>query len=86
MLSGRTLIWQVIRCLLNHSYLRIHFSLRCADYEICRAYLVLNQSSHKLANLCIFYCSSGPVWDSSTSKPTGYGVKMLTDYLLNVKK
>jgi hypothetical protein len=28
----------------------------------------------------------GPVWDTSTSKPTGYGVKFLTDYLLNLKK
>ncbi len=28
---------------------------------------------------------AGPVWDNASSKPTGYGVKMLVDYLLNVK-
>ena len=33
-----------------------------------------------------FYNFIGPVWDTSSSKPTGYGVKLLTDYLLNVKK
>lgn len=29
---------------------------------------------------------AGPVWDSSANKPTGYGVKLLVDYLLNAKK
>ncbi len=29
---------------------------------------------------------SGPVWDSSAYKPTGFGVKLLTDYLLSVSK
>jgi leucyl aminopeptidase len=29
---------------------------------------------------------AGPVWDSTNSKPTGYGVKLLTDFLLNLKK
>jgi len=29
---------------------------------------------------------AGPVWDTSNSKPTGYGVKLLTDYILNIKK
>lgn len=29
---------------------------------------------------------AGPVWDTSNNKPTGYGVKLLVDYLLNVKK
>ena len=28
---------------------------------------------------------AGTVWDSSCNKPTGYGVKMLTDYILNIK-
>jgi leucyl aminopeptidase len=29
---------------------------------------------------------AGPVWDTSKSVPTGYGVKFLTDYLINLKK
>jgi hypothetical protein len=29
---------------------------------------------------------AGPVWDSSSNRPTGFGVKLLVDYLLNVKK
>ncbi len=28
---------------------------------------------------------AGPVWDNAGNKPTGYGVKLLTDYLLNAK-
>jgi leucyl aminopeptidase len=28
---------------------------------------------------------AGPVWDTTQNKPTGYGVKMLTDYILNLK-
>ena len=28
---------------------------------------------------------AGPVWDNGTSKPTGYGVKLLVDFLLNAK-
>lgn len=28
---------------------------------------------------------AGPVWDSTANKATGYGVKLLVDYLLNVK-
>jgi len=28
---------------------------------------------------------AGPVWDTSASKPTGFGVKLLVDYLLNIK-
>lgn len=28
---------------------------------------------------------AGPVWDSSASKATGYGVKLLVDFLLNFK-
>ena len=28
---------------------------------------------------------TGPVWDNGANKPTGYGVKLLVDYLLNVK-
>ena len=28
---------------------------------------------------------AGPVWDNGAGKPTGYGVKMLVDYLLNAK-
>ena len=26
---------------------------------------------------------AGPVWDNSTHKPTGYGVKLLMNYILN---
>lgn len=29
---------------------------------------------------------AGPVWDNKESKPTGYGVKLLVDYLLNARK
>ena len=29
---------------------------------------------------------AGPVWDTSNSRPTGYGVKLLVDFLLSVKK
>jgi len=29
---------------------------------------------------------AGPVWDTATNKPTGYGVKLLVDLLLNIKK
>lgn len=29
---------------------------------------------------------AGPVWDTSASKPTGYGVKLLVDFLLTQKK
>jgi leucyl aminopeptidase len=29
---------------------------------------------------------AGPVWDTTNNKPTGYGVKLLTDFLLNLKK
>jgi leucyl aminopeptidase len=29
---------------------------------------------------------AGPVWDNKESKPTGYGVKLLVDFLLNSKK
>ena len=29
---------------------------------------------------------AGPVWDTSNTKPTGYGVKLLVDFLLNIKK
>lgn len=28
---------------------------------------------------------AGPVWDTSKSKPTGFGVKLLVDYILNIK-
>lgn len=28
---------------------------------------------------------AGPVWDSEANKPTGFGVKLLVDYLLNKK-
>jgi leucyl aminopeptidase len=29
---------------------------------------------------------AGPVWDTKDNKPTGFGVKLLTDFLLNLKK
>ena len=29
---------------------------------------------------------AGPVWDTKENKPTGYGVKTMTDFLLNLKK
>lgn len=29
---------------------------------------------------------AGPVWDTKDNKPTGYGVKFLTDFLLNLRK
>ncbi len=29
---------------------------------------------------------AGPCWDSVSNKPTGYGVKLLVDFILNVKK
>ena len=29
---------------------------------------------------------AGPVWDTKESKPTGYGVKTMTDFLLNLRK
>eukprot|EP00607_Mallomonas_marina_P003210 CAMPEP_0182426076 /NCGR_PEP_ID=MMETSP1167-20130531/12556_1 /TAXON_ID=2988 /ORGANISM="Mallomonas Sp, Strain CCMP3275" /LENGTH=524 /DNA_ID=CAMNT_0024607263 /DNA_START=166 /DNA_END=1740 /DNA_ORIENTATION=- len=29
---------------------------------------------------------AGPVWDGATNKPTGYGVKLLTDFILNLQK
>lgn len=29
---------------------------------------------------------AGPVWDTAAGKPTGYGVKLLVDYLINAKK
>jgi len=29
---------------------------------------------------------AGPVWDTTNIKPTGYGVKLLVDFLLNMKK
>ncbi len=29
---------------------------------------------------------AGPVWDTSSNKPTGFGVKLLTDFILNIKK
>jgi len=29
---------------------------------------------------------AGPVWDSGRNAPTGFGVKLLTDFLLNYRK
>ena len=29
---------------------------------------------------------AGPVWDTSAVRPTGYGVKLLVDFLLNAKR
>ena len=35
-------------------------------------------------SLCVLLVNVGPVWQDN--KPTGFGVKLLVDYLLNVKK
>jgi len=56
--------------------------------HIGKSLTILLHTKWKLTSLLLLYVidMAGPVWDTTNTKPTGFGVKLLVDYLLNAKK
>ena len=52
-----------------------------AGSKLRNRWLLAHIHSINLHDWCL-----GPVWDTSGNKPTGFGVKLLVDFLLNAKK